>query len=278
MKLKRQYGEKKEERQIQVKKRSLRKMVLFGIAAVSVVMAGHVSAAPDNPDVSGIWGITQPESQALLETLSGNDGTESVSGSDLYNAEGDPLPGKLPDVFSVMVDAGHGGADYGCGTGGILEKDINLEIAKRLQVKLEEKGYQAVLVREADTYIDKESRVEMANAFGADVYVSIHQNMYDAGDAEGIEVWYDGSDASRDSAGLAAAIHEKTLQATGAARRALWPDADFCVTGQTVMPACLIETGFLSNAAEKEQLTDSAYQEKIAEGIAEGIELYFSTS
>lgn len=277
MKLKQQYGEKKG-RQTETKKRLARRMVLLGIAAVSAVMAGHVSAAPENPDAAKLWEITQPESQVLFDTLSGNDGEESVSGGDIYNAEGNPLPAKHPDAFSVMVDAGHGGADNGCEIGGILEKDINLEIAKRLRDKLEEKGYQAVLIREEDTYIDKESRVEMANAFGADVYVSIHQNMYDAGDAEGIEVWYDGTDVSRDSAGLAAAIHEKTLQVTGAAERALWPDADFCVTGQTDMPACLIETGFLSNTAEKEQLTDNAYQEKLAEGIAEGIELYFSAS
>ena len=177
----------------------------------------------------------------------------------------------------IVVDAGHGGEDSGCVGYGVYEKDINLQIAMRVKRRLEEQGFRVMMPRETDEFLSVEERVELANSYQADAYVSIHQNTYEGSDksVNGIEMWYDGADGSRDSERLARLIHKETIRSTGANERVLWDIADLCVTNRTLMPACLIETGFLTNKEECRRLSAAEYQEKIAEGIVEGIELYF---
>lgn len=180
-----------------------------------------------------------------------------------------------PEHPLIIVDPGHGGTDEGCYADGVLEKDINLEIAKKLREELMESGYRVILTRETDTYMTKEQRAEAANRYGADAFVSIHQNTYEEEEPTGIETWYDGTDPSRDSRRLALLIHEEAVKRTGARERELRDDAGFVVTGWTKMPACLIETGFLSSPEERGKLTQAEYQEKLAEGIAGGIDAFF---
>lgn len=175
----------------------------------------------------------------------------------------------------IVLDPGHGGEDEGCASEGVWEKDVNLAIAKLVQGKLLALGYQVIMTREDDTYIAKEDRVKFANENQADIYVSIHQNSSEDAGVSGMEVWFEGDDAQRDNRRLAQLIHKETIQSTGAVERELCGNADFHVTGKTDMPACLIETGFLTNAAERERLVSEEYQEKLAEGIAQGVELYF---
>ena len=82
-----------------------------------------------------------------------------------------------------------------------------------------ESGYRVILTRETDTYMTKEQRAEAANRYGADAFVSIHQNTYEEEEPTGIETWYDGTDPSRDSRRLALLIHEETVKRTGAKER-----------------------------------------------------------
>ena len=176
----------------------------------------------------------------------------------------------------IAVDAGHGGEDEGASREDVMEKDINLAIAGRLKVKLEDMGYTVMMVREDDTYHSKEERVEAAYKVRASAYVSIHQNTWEDAQARGIETWYSGKDGAQDSRRLAALVHKETVRSTGAEARELRGDSEFTVTSQTLAPACLIETGFLSNPRERECLADPEYQEKLAGGIAKGIDLYFN--
>lgn len=179
----------------------------------------------------------------------------------------------------IVVDAGHGGEDSGCLGFGIYEKDINLQIALRVKRNLEKRGFRVMMPRETDEFLTKEERVELANSYQADAYVSIHQNTYEGSDksVSGIETWYDGADESRDNARFAELIHQQTINSTRANERVLWDISDLYVTNKTLMPACLIETGFLTNRRECRLLSTEEYQEKIAEGIAEGIEMYFQS-
>lgn len=194
--------------------------------------------------------------------------------------------GEAPSVYEILfpvhqvpfiaLDAGHGGRDVGCSAEGIEEKQINLQIAKLVSEKLTGMGYQVLMIREEDDYFGLEDRAKLANFRRADAYISIHQNFYEEDAAvNGMETWFYGADTSRDSRRLAQLIHQETTGSTGAAIRELRDDADFCVTEKTSMPSCLIETGFLSNPQERELLATPEYQEKIANGIAEGIRLYF---
>ena len=176
----------------------------------------------------------------------------------------------------IYVDAGHGGEDAGCAKAGVEEKTINLEIAFRVRDKLEALGYKVIMARDSDVYVSKEERVEQANASQADIYVSIHQNSTDDGsDASGMEVWYDGSDKTRSNEKLARLIRQQTARSTQVVERELRGNADFHVTGNTDMPSCLIETGFLTNTDERNKLVTEEYQEQIAAGIVRGIDYYF---
>lgn len=180
---------------------------------------------------------------------------------------------KTPLIF---IDAGHGGMDGGCVKGDVLEKDINLSIALLVREQLEELDYEVVMAREADSFIAKEDRVKAANEAQADIYISIHQNEYNEDKSVcGMEVWYDATDTQRDSRRLAQLIQKETVESTGASERELRGDADFHVTKNTDMPACLIETGFISNDKERELLVTQEYQRQIASGIVQGIEYYF---
>lgn len=179
-------------------------------------------------------------------------------------------------IPTVFLDPGHGGTDEGCVRNGILEKDLNLAIALLVRDRLEEQGYQVIMSRETDSYIAKEDRVKEANQSGADIYISIHQNVTDEGaGVSGMEVWYEEDDSGRDSKRLAQLINQQTIKSTGAVERELRGDGDFHVTGNTTMPACLIETGFLSNTAERQRLGLVEYQQQIADGIVQGVVYYF---
>ncbi|MDE7282006.1 MAG: N-acetylmuramoyl-L-alanine amidase [Lachnospiraceae bacterium] len=204
--------------------------------------------------------VSAGESVVVEEIAENPAGTEVIAGTE------------TPVVF---VDAGHGGEDEGCARDGVQEKVINLEIAKLVQSRLEELGYEVVMAREDDTYIAKEDRVVAANQAQADIYISIHQNASEINDASGIEVWYDGTDTSRDSKRLAQLMWQQTMISTGTDMRELRGDADFHVTGKTTMPACLVECGFLSNTDERLKLDTPEYREQIAAGIVQGIEYYF---
>lgn len=216
---------------------------------------------------------------ALEETLAGtaekkNTVPETVVWENLIsetmNVEGVVFE-RVPVVF---VDAGHGGEDGGCTKKNICEKDINLSVAKLVQEKLKNLGYRVVMSREEDTYVSKEDRVILANSLPADIYVSIHQNFSEEAGVNGMEVWYEGTD-ERDSKRLARLIWQQTAGSTGALQRELRGDADFHVTGETDMPACLIECGFLSNADEWAKIITAEYQDRIASGIVQGIDYYF---
>ncbi len=237
--------------------------ILTGILGTFAFKTMVAMATPENSEV-----------EAAAEALKEKQNSEK---EEIPPEKSEPGIERERNTFLIAIDPGHGGEDCGCIEGGIIEKDINLQIAFRVKEKLEEKGFQVMMPRQNDEYLAKEERVELANSYQADAYVSIHQNTYEGSDksVSGIETWYDGLDEMRDNKRLAQLIHQETVKSTGAQERTLWGEAQFCVTGKTLMPACLIETGFLSNPQERELLATEEYQEKVAEGIAEGINLYF---
>lgn len=109
----------------------------------------------------------------------------------------------------------------------------------------------------------------------ADIYISIHQNACEEQESpvQGIETWYCGK--TEGSRRLAQLVHKGALEKTGARNRELCDSTDLYVIREASMPACLIETGFLSNSEERKLICDPIYQAKLAAGIAEGIHYYF---
>lgn len=242
-------------------------IAVFIIVAAKTIQATEVSAAEAT--------VTRASADSSGNALHGDGSMEEIADAAEAQEEDAEETDDAPTM--IVIDPGHGGEDGGCSFGDITEKDINRMIANLVVYKLRNMGYTAVLSRRGDEYIDKAQRVEEANRNNALLYVSIHQNACEEDSSvSGIETWYDGSDTTRDNKRLAQLIHRETIKTTGAVDRQLMPDSDLCVTNKSEMPACLIETGFLSNAEEREKLNTGEYRNQIAEGIVRGIDLFLN--
>ncbi len=173
---------------------------------------------------------------------------------------------------TVVIDAGHGGHDRG----GIAyqryaEKEVTLDIARRLQNRLRSAGYGTVMTRTDDTFIGLRERCAIANAQGNAVFVSIHTNSDPRGHGIGIETYY----FSKQSARLAEAVHREVLRTSGTPNRRI-RNRGFYVLRHNRLPATLVEVGFLTNAVEGPKLNNSSsYREQIAGAIARGVQSAF---
>lgn len=168
----------------------------------------------------------------------------------------------------IIVDPGHGGHDPGTvGVSGIQEKDINLEIALKLASQLKSQGYDVIMTRDRDEYIDNHSRAKLANKKRGGLFISIHANAMENDNwTNGVQVLYypdrDGINIS-----LANKVLESILEKTGANNKGIVERKDLIVLNRTKMPAILVEAGFLTNPNEEELLKKPDYQDKIVEGI-----------
>ena len=174
----------------------------------------------------------------------------------------------------IVLDAGHGGKDAGANHGDLYEKDINLAVAKKTKALLSEAGYKVKMTREYDTYAALSDRVTFANRRNAKVFVSIHCNSSEDGSGNGIETFYAES-KNWNSEKLAESIQTNIVNATGAKDREV-KTADYAVILGTDMSAALVEVGFLTDKNERTLLQNEDYQQKLAEGISEGILDYLS--
>ncbi len=167
----------------------------------------------------------------------------------------------------IIIDPGHGGADTGAMRGKILEKDLTLQIAKRVKNILEAKGLtKVILTREQDSTLSLSDRVELANSKKADIYVSIHINASVKTEINGIETHY----YSESGYDVAKIIHKELLKNIQAENRGLFK-SKFYVINHTEAPAVLLELGFISNEKERTELTSDERQQNSAQAIADGI-------
>jgi N-acetylmuramoyl-L-alanine amidase len=196
-----------------------------------------------------------------------------------------PIPVQL-----VVLDPGHGGSDTGTRGRQSVEKELSLDVAKRVERYLEAVGLTTVLTRTSDRTLNLDDRVEFASGKRADLFVSIHFNS--GGSAEGIETYCvppagavstssrTGSRGDTDASlnnrydsknvWLAHCVQRAALRATGAPDRGV-RRARFVVIRDAPCPAILIEGGFLSNRSEEQRILSAEYREKLAKAIADGI-------
>ena len=177
------------------------------------------------------------------------------------------------DYYKVFIDPGHGGYDNGAVKNGVYEDEINLQISKKIEAKLKARGVQVKMSRYNDTYLSLTERTRMANNEGSDVFVSIHQNSAESPSANGIETFY--YSPRTDSKELANDIQNDIINATDAYNRGI-KTANFAVIKTAQMSSSLVECGFISNPTEAQNLSSSSYQDKVAEGIVNGIMDYLS--
>ena len=177
--------------------------------------------------------------------------------------------------YKVFIDAGHGGTDHGALGYGYRESDLNLQVAKKVESKLKSKGIDVKMSRSSDIFYSLSERAEMANDYGADAFVSIHQNSAEAKSANGIETYYNRN--KEEDKPLSNDIQTQVISQTGANNRGV-KNAEFTVLVKSKMISALVECGFITNELEVKKLSDSSYQDKLATGIANGIEEYLKSN
>lgn len=189
----------------------------------------------------------------------------------------DPTPTPKPGTRVVALDAGHGGSDPGSSGFGLLEKDVNLDVSKRVQKKLESAGVKVVMTRTTDVYIKLEDRVPIAVNAGADTFVSIHANAHDNSSANGTETYYSTASLTRadQSKKLAEFINTRLVTALKTSNRGV-KTAGFRVIKTNPLPAALVELAFITNKADNDKLASSTYKDAAADAIAKGIIDYYN--
>lgn len=176
----------------------------------------------------------------------------------------------------IILDAGHGGSDEGAKVHYFMEKRLTLMTTLLVRKYLEELGYRVILTRSKDVFIPLHRRVSIANKTKAVLFASIHYNSSPSSDAHGIEVFHHGGSEikrAQQSRKLAGSVLEELVSQTSALSRGV-KNGNFYVIRETLMPAILIEGGFMTNPEERTNLRDKKYLERIAKGIALGIDKY----
>ncbi len=195
---------------------------------------------------------------------------------------------------TIFLDPGHGGRDSGAFYYNVAEKDLNMQIYRKLRAKLEELGYKVLTSRDSDVYVDFiTERSRMVNKTNSDIFISIHFNATGSAysKASGIQTysysdepdypskinknWHNHPDRISESKRLAAAIHSSLLAETGA-KDAGQLERSFAVLRETAKPAVLLELGYMDNFTESQQIRDSRYQDKLVAGIVKGIQKYYA--
>lgn len=189
----------------------------------------------------------------------------------------------------VVIDAGHGGEDPGkVGINKVLEKDVNLAIAQKLKMFLEQNDIKVVMTREGDAGLhdadapskkaqDMRRRVAKIDETTPDFVVSIHQNSYSQESISGAQVfYYAGSSQGRQLAQLIQTSMRRRLDPTNG--RQIKANNSYYLLCKSSVPTVIVESGFLSNMTEANLLTSEQYQEQVAWSIYMGIMQYINTS
>ncbi len=224
-----------------------------------------------------------------------------------------PLPVDVRGVGTVVLDPGHGGRDPGAiGVGGVREKDVTLDLSRRVKRRLEERGFRVVMTRDRDRSLSLEERTAVAAGSGGDVFVSIHANASRRRAVRGVETYY--LDVSNERQSLRVAAREngvsprefdaldRTLARLRVAensdysgllaklvqRRVIggvggrYRDVEdlgvkkgpFYVLFLSSMPSILFEAGFLTNRSEAARLRNGSYLDRVADELARAIGMY----
>jgi len=232
------------------------------------------------PDKSAA--LLTPTSQATssVKPTASQTATTSATSKPTAVNTATPKPSPTTNIYTttsrmVVIDAGHGGMDPGTSGFGVYEKDIALDVSKRLNALLKSMGIETYMIREDDTFSDFPDRIKLANEKKAALYLSIHCDSFDDPSVKGTATFYHPTRKTT-LGGLtelqyATNIQEELVKKIGTVNRGLKDGSELGVIRAAEMPSALVELGFLSSPNDAALLKDESFRQKIAEGLAEGI-------
>lgn len=242
------------------------------------------------PDATGLTVVVNasPADETVARAGAGMTGAQAVAA-----AQPSPSPGwkftpqaapsnyAAPNPRLIAIDPGHGGSDSGALRGDAIEKDLTLDISRRLRAVLVSRGWQVVMTRESDKDVfapddsardELQARDDIANSAGARLLVSIHVNSFmNSGPHGATAYYYKDSDVA-----LAQAVDKRIAAEVPVKNIGIVKDKLY-VVHHANMPATLIETAFVSNPDDRRLLQDPAWRQKMAVAIADGIADYAGT-
>ena len=191
---------------------------------------------------------------------------------------------------AIFLDPGHGGSDSGAVSNGVREKDLTFSVYNKVSSRLASLGYLVLTSRNTDKDVGLVNRADQANKSNADMFLSIHFNAGGRGVAYGIETYYyrersnyiptinkdkhNNPERLEKSRKLAQKIQQSLVNKTGAYDRGVKSES-FAVLRETSIPSILVELGFIDNPWEVSKIKTNEYQEKLADGIVNGIVEYY---
>src|SRR5436190_7976510 len=213
--------------------------------------------------------------------------------------EGPTLESKLDAVLNplptVVLDPGHGGKDDGARGNGLIEKNLSLDVALRVEKLLKPFNFPVIVTRRDDTFLTLEERASIANRLENAIFVSIHFNHAPDHSSTGVETFYASQKippevewtwigffnkpeiaAPDNGETLAGFIQAALVMRTDAVNRGI-KGRELYVVRHTRCPAVLVEGGFINNPLEAQLISNDSYRDRLARAISEGIMSYQKT-
>jgi N-acetylmuramoyl-L-alanine amidase len=184
---------------------------------------------------------------------------------------------KAATPFKLVVDAGHGGKDFGVAANGLYEKNITLKIAEKIKLLSTEYGIEVILTRSSDLYMSPLEKSDFANAQRADALISVHVNAAEKSQLQqsGFEVVLSAKNAQEFSSVLLGSAILQSLQPNFKVLQSLQNrTVGIWILDKSILPAALIECGYLTDMSDADLLRDDAGIELIARQILSGAALY----